>query len=502
MAASTDIQRMEHIERFLDNIDKVGNPSELREPMRSLWLRIHGEMPTMMSEERRSEVLSRGFSKGTFGDVDISEADRGGLKGSIEVISPSELGPTVEMEVEERKVTFRKADEETLKNIQAREKAANLMIELQNQVKPLSGLGGEVAKVWEGITDIARDYREGSFEKAADMGMILKKKLEADEFKKSVIVQIQKKLSEYEELGGDVSDAKARFKDLAQSLKSGDRDFISLAGEVNALAEEAIKDIVTEEVVAEVKEPPSPKVSPKRTLRKKEVPGLPEGEEEEGPGDEMVLDEEGEEPGSEKPDLTEEKEEVKPPSAPSAKAEEAPSDEEEKPVIKIVTVKKLVPVKKAMKEKREYREQVKKDEEASLEAAAQDVSPSTEESVPSTGVETGKEDEIEEKPVRETEPEAEAKQPSPEKTGETPAGKESSEGKKKDVPSVEEVKKAYEKYQFVYNASLKLHEKGRDVSQLFDLMNFAEQARKKGDMKMYVGVCSQMESMLISLQSK
>ncbi len=469
MAPSAALQRLERVEKFLDSIDKVTTPNDLQEPFRSLWLRAHGEKPTLMSDERQEAMLSGGFSQELFGDVEISSAEkRPDSKGSIEFISPKDVGPTIEMEVEENKVTFKMAADKDLKNIEAKEKAANGMIELQNHIKPLSGLGGEVAKVCEGITDIARDYKDGNFGKAMDLSRILKKKVDTDDFRRSVVVELQKKIGEYSELGGDTTKAKDKFKELAISLKDGDQDFILIAGDVNALAEYAIKDIVEEEVIVQVKGAHEEKEAPKtkRTLKRKIVQKLPEKtEEKEAPKEEkIILDEE------EGPDPV----------------------EEDKPVIKIVTVKKLVPVQKVRKERKEYRKQIKKDIPKDKPKVELEKDETPEKPIV-------KEETVEEEiSAPEVEPEAEVREIKKEKAPMEKAEHEASA----DGTPVGSIQNAYKKYQFVYNASIKMNEAGKDVSQIFDLMTFAEQARQKGEMKTYVGVCNQMETMLIQIQTK
>ena len=466
MAPSAASQRLERVEKFLDNIDKVTTPNDLQGPFRSLWLRVHGEKPTLMSDERQKAMLTAGFSQELFGDVEISSAvKKPDSKGSIEFISPKDVGPTVEMEVEKSKITFKMAGDNDLKNIEAKEKAANGMIELQNHIKPLSGLGGEVAKVCEGITDIARDYKGGNYGKAMDLSRLLKKKVDTDDFRRSVVVELQKKIGEYSELGGDTTKAKDKFKELAISLKDGDQDFILIAGDVNALAEYAIKDIIEEEVIVQVKgaHEKIEALKPKKVLKRKILQKLPEKtEEKEAPEEEkIVLDEE--EPV-----------------------------EEKKPVIKIITVKKLVPIQKVRKERKEYREQVKKDMSKDKPKVELEEDDTPEEPV------AKKETVEKEIPLPEVEPETEVLKTEEEKI---PVKKAEPEASADGTP-VETIQDAYKKYQFVYDASLKMNESGKDVSQIFDLMTFAEQARQKGEMKTYVGVCKQMETMLIQIQTK
>lgn len=462
MAASAASQRLERIEKFLDNSDKIDTPRDLQEPFRSLFLRIRGEKPTLMSDERKQAVLTSGLSTGGLGDVQITSG--GGDKGGIELISPKDVGPTVEMEVKKDKVTFKMAQDKDLKKVQAKEDAANQMISLQSTIKPIRGLGGEVAKVWEGITDIARDYKEGNYEKAIDLSKILEKKIRTEDFKKSIVVELQKKLKEYEDLGGNTAKARAKFKELAEALKEDADDLFLIAGDVNALAEASIRDLVADEVVAvkvdKKEEAPKPQ---RKVLKRKVVPELPKetGEEEEETG---------------KEDQGEDEFEIDEDSLEGEDREE----EEEKPVIKIVTVKKLVPVKKMKKERQEYEDSINK---AEVEKAA------------------------EKKPLeKETEPRPEKKTPEKEvreaKPGKETPKKEEQKKPASDAIPKEKITEAFNKYQTAYKISLKMNEKGKDVSQIFDLMKFAEQAREKGDMKTYVGVCNQMESMVLKMQSQ
>ncbi len=474
MAVSAASERLERVERFLDMVDNVKSPGDLQEPFKSLWLRIHGEKPTMMSEERKEALISGGLKGGIFEDVQISSGPSPkNVKGSIEVISPKQVGPTVEMEVEkEEKVTFKMAKGDDLKNIEHKEGAANEMITLQGSVKNLSGLGGEVAKVWEGIRDVAQDYRDGNYIKALELGKSLGNFLGTEKFKRSVMSELQNKLAEYKELGGDTTKAKERFKDLASSFKEDRSDFIQIAGEINTLAEDSIKGIVEEEIVAEVKalpkkeEPVKEKKSePKRTIRKKPVQQLPKEIK-------KSIPEEGEKEPEPEEDIK----------------------EEEKPVIKIVTVKKLVPVQKVMKQRMEMRQEM--EDKTKEDGSSGDVMELDETEIVS------EEKEIIEEKAHKTKgkmQEGAEKQNAPSKEKDTNE-EVSDKVPEKQGPSPEDIQSAFKKYQFVYNASIKLNEKGKDMSQIFDLMHFAEQVRQKGDMKTYIGVCDQMENMLIKSQ--
>ena len=98
-------------------------------------------------------------------------------------------------------------------------------------------------------------------------------------------------------------------------------------------------------------------------------------------------------------------------------------------------------------------------------------------------------------PVKQTDPE-----PEPVKE-EKPPAEEKPKAAADGTPN-EQITEAFKKYQTAYSISLKMHEKGKDVSTIFDLMKFAEQSREKGDMKTYVGVCNQMESMVLKMQTQ
>jgi hypothetical protein len=65
-----------------------------------------------------------------------------------------------------------------------------------------------------------------------------------------------------------------------------------------------------------------------------------------------------------------------------------------------------------------------------------------------------------------------------------------------------EATEAFNRIQLVHKAATAMHKKGKDVGQIFDLLRYAEEARKKGELKSYIGVSKQLESMLLSMQSR
>jgi protein TonB len=65
-----------------------------------------------------------------------------------------------------------------------------------------------------------------------------------------------------------------------------------------------------------------------------------------------------------------------------------------------------------------------------------------------------------------------------------------------------EANEAFKRIQLVHKAATAMHNKGKDVGQIFELLKYAEEARKKGDLKAYTGVSKQLESMLLSMQTK
>lgn len=438
----------------MDKIDQVRDPSTLEEPFRSLWMRVHGDMPTLMSEEDLKLSLSSGIGTEQLSDVEITSSDGSGLdeagKGSIEVVSPKDVGPTVEMKVEDKRVTFKAAGEEDLQAIKVKEAAAGKIVNIQKITAPLKGIGGDAAKITAKVRDMALLYRDGKYDQVVSHAKEIEETVTGQEFKKSVLVELQKKVSEYEELGGDLTLTKERFKETGMSLKEDREDFLNLAQATNKLAEEAIKDIVSVEevVLAEVKEAPEPEKTPIE-------------EEETEPEKEAVPKK------KEKPKL--------PGEAGDVQVEEEIEKAEPKPVIKIIKKKVLV-VRPKDKRKEEPPEPTVQEEAGPGEEEGEDFSidlDAEEEEVPKV-----------DKIMAEEEKKAEKK-------------KEASEPKKEEKAEIDQ---AYKKIQFVYNASVKLHEQGKDMAKIFEIMSMAEQARQKGEMKMYVGLASQLENMLISMQ--
>jgi hypothetical protein len=479
MAATTGTDRYNRVETFLDNIDQVKDPASLEEPFRSLWLRVHGDMPTLMSEEDMQVVLTSGFGTAQLSDVEITSAEGytfdEASKGGIEVVSPKDIGPTVEMKVKEEKVKFKAAGEEDIQRLKAREEAASKVVNIQKLAIPLKGIGGEAARVSEKVRNMAMLYRDGEYEKVTVIADDIERTVKSEDFKKSVLLDLQKKISEYEGLGGDLKVAKERFKEMASALKEDRDDFLALAQATNKLAEESIKDLVTvEEVVLaevpEVKEEPKPEPAPEAGKKPEEPP------------------EKKETPARKKPEL------------PGETSKELEEEEEievtPKPVIKIVK-KKVVVVRKAG----EDFPKLTKDEDTEgssetipAEGPEEDDGSPDDFSIDLENEEDEEADEDEEPVPKVDEIIKEEKKPKPEQK------KEEVKSPQKEGPGKEAVEAAFKKIEFVYKASVSMHEKGKDVSQIFDMMKMAEESRQKGDMRMYVGIAGQLENMLISMQ--
>ncbi len=460
MVAASGSDRYSRIENFLDKIDGVDDQSNLEEPFRSLWMRVHGDMPTLMTDEDKKMSLSSGIGTEQLSDVEITSSDGSGLdagaKGSIEVVSPKDVGPTVEMKVEKKKITFKAAGKEDLDALKVKEQAAGKIVNIQRMTAPLKGIGGKAAKITAKVRDMAMLYRDGTYDKVVIYADSIENTITSEDFKKSVLVELQKKITEYEELGGVMALTKERFKDLGASLKEGKEDFLNLAQATNKLAEDSIKGLVSVEevVLAEVKEAPKEDKpeKPKETPKKKTVRKV-----------------------KEKPKLPGESEEVK--------EEAKPEEEEPKPVIKIIKKKVLV-IRRHDDPVEETPKPAPTEEATSTEDEAEDFSLDLDENGEETEVPKVNKilaEKTKEEPVEET--------PEPVKDEKAPE-----DSKKEDVDL------AYKKIQFVYNASVKLHEKGQNVAQIFEIMNMAEQARQKGELKMYVGLATQLENMLISMQ--
>ncbi|MGA1848097.1 MAG: hypothetical protein ACMUHB_02040 [Thermoplasmatota archaeon] len=478
MAATTGTDRYNRVETFLDNIDQVKDPAALEEPFRSLWLRVHGDMPTLMSDEDMQVVLTSGFGTAQLSDVEITSSEgtsfKGAGKGGIEVVSPKDVGPTVEMKVKEEKVRFKAAGEEDIQRLRSREEAASKVVNIQKITIPLKGIGGEAARISEKVRNMALLYRDGDFEKVSVIANDIERTVESEDFKKSVLLDLQKKISEYEGLGGDVKVAKERFKDMAAALKERREDFLTLAQATNKLAEDAIKDLVTvEEVVLaevpEVKEEPKPQPKPEpKPEAEKSMEEAPVKKEPAPPKKKPEL------PGETGEDLEEEIE-VTP-----------------KPVIKIIK-KKVVVVRKAG----EDFPKLTRDEEPedAPEPISREGSDDDDGSPDDFSIDLEDEEDEDDGPVPKVdEVIKEDKKPHPE------TRKEEAKPPQKEGPAKESIEAAFKKIELVYKAAVAMHGKGKDVSQIFDMMKVAEDSRQKGDMRMYVGIAGQLENMLISMQ--
>ncbi|MGA1866038.1 MAG: hypothetical protein ACMUFK_01075 [Thermoplasmatota archaeon] len=467
MAASNGSDKYSHIETFLDNSDKVREPFALQEPFRSLWLRIHGEMPTLMSEEDTRSVM-KGLSAEQLLDVEIDQSegqtDHTPEKSSIEVVSPKDIGPTVEMKVEDKRVKFKAAGEDDLTAMKLKEDAAAKIVSIQKDTAPLKGIGGSAARVASKVREMALHYRDGKYDQVVKFADEIGSNIRSEEFRRSVIADIQRKITDYEALGGNMTVSKERFKELANSFKEGKGDFLPLAQSTNTLAEEAVKDLViTEDVVlAEVKEPEKTPVK-----EVKEEPSIAKETK-------AAISDKGEKKLPVKTEITPKKEEDAEKTA-------------VKPVIKIMK-KKVILLKK-------------NDESGSPEPPKEGPAPITkDEASPEKKEEENEEEEdfcidLEEEEDDDEVPTVENIMAEPDKAVQKPQEKMVKEG-----PDRSRIDGAFKKIQVVYKASIKLHEQGRDVGRMFDLINLAEESRKKGDMRMYVGLADQLESMLIGMQ--
>jgi len=473
MAAVTGSEKYSRIETFLDNIDQVRDPSNLEEPFRSLWLRMHGDLPTLMSEEDTKIALS-GVAVDDLSDIEITSSEDqadASSANSIEVVSPKDVGPTFEMKVEDKRVKFKAAGEDDLLTIKVKEEAAAKVVNVQKITAPLKGIGGGAAKVTAKVRDMAIFYRDAKYDDVVSTATEIEDTVKDEDFRKSLLIEIQRKITEYEGLGGDETLTKERFKELSTSFKEKRDDFLPLLQATNKLAEDSIKHLITTEevLIADVKEPPKPEVKETPVKKAEEEKAIP--------------------PKKEKPKLpgeTDKKEKT-------VEIEEEGSDEEEeaapKPVIKIVK-KKVVVLK------------MRDDDEKPKEAPA-----------PPSEEEGAEEDEDFSIDLEEEQEEDEEEEMAEEEDDEVPkvdkimaeqkeSVQKALDKKAKEQPDKTSVDSAFQKIQVVYKASVKLHEQGKDVAQIFDVMNLAEQARQKGDMRMYVGLAGQLESMLISMQKR
>ena len=488
------------VEAFLDRIDTVGDPSSLSEPFRSLWFRIHGT---------RGYAATGGPAHAAYPvhpeaqlpkDVELAPSTGKDLEGfgremkgdRIEIVSPKDVGPTVEMKVNETKVQFKMAADADLRLMKAKEDAANLMVILQKVTAPLKGLGGEITAIADQMRDVALSYRDGNYTGAIEIGRSMLSKLEEDKVKRSIVERLQTKVTDYQSLGGDLNAAMLRFKDLVQSFKEGKGDFLQVAGEVNGLAEAAIKDLVTEEAVAEVIVPEEAEVSIKEAPEPKPAtPSPSKGPEVNTPVPAPApksheKEAEVKAPGP-APAVPAKEAEVKAPAPAPAPAAQPPisagkGTAEEKRLVKVVK-KKLVPI-------------IVEDEEEA--AQAPEKAPAPEETAPPEKKGALPVD-VQTAPLKAVENAPAQAAPTPARTEEKAPPQEAKAGPAED-PLKKEAQEAFNRIQVIYKASMAMHNKGKDVKQLFDLLNYAEQARAKGDMKTYIGVSKQLESMLISYQ--
>ena len=391
--------------------------------------------------------------------LDPSTLERTGKIRKIEVLSPSDVGPTFEMKVEDKKLTFRMADSKEVRSSNLKRDAGNMMVGLQSKLVALTGLGGEVPSLQDKMKLVASHYRDADYERAVSIIKEIDDRLSSEEFKKDILIRVQRRMSDYQGLGADTTKAKDHFRSLATSLKDGREDFYPLVSLLVKGLEDLIKGLGIEEVAVEVielteevvEEAPHPKIGESPPEPPKEVPGK----------DVQVA-------------------KSLEPVAPAIVGE-APKDapvqrEELRPVVKFVKKKlTLVPDGASPTPGREGLSP-----EQALEPKVKDTSP-----VPVASAQT---------------PEA---QKALAKEGAVPDPVPGAEAVNEEKAAKQkEAMEAFNRIQIVHKAATALHKKGKDVGQIFDLLRFAEEARKKGELKTYVGVSKQLESMLLSMQSK
>jgi hypothetical protein len=466
-----DSSKYDRLARFLDGLDRA-DPNALEEPYRSLWFRIKDLDPRSIRTVR-TETAGPAQAAIDVSDFVIDEsepvevASLGGRERRIEVISPSQVGPTFEMKVETKpKVTFKAAGDDEVETVRRKETAAKCLLQVQEALVPLKGVDGEAKTLFSKNKDMAKHYREGDYVEVEAISKAIISTLASQEFRQSMMLRLQKKLKEYEEAGIEMGPARERFKQLAASYKEDRPDFASLAGACNKLAEDAARAVLgdpeeAEVIVAEiVKGPMVPAASSIAETAKKEITHTPPKQEVHTPPSSTIG------PSSEPRPV-----EVAPAPVQAPPTEVPKPAEDLKPIIKIVR-KKLVAV----------------DDEGGAPQTVLSPAASTEPAVSAPPVE---------KLVPRTETAPQAKT--------APAAAPPSEKKKvQEVKNTEsdDLQEAYKRIMSVYNAASKMHAAGKDMNQLFDLYNFAEEARKKGDNKIYIGVSKQLESMLISMQTK
>ncbi|MCK5773610.1 MAG: hypothetical protein KAH57_07455 [Thermoplasmata archaeon] len=504
--------RLERLERFLDDLDNVKNPYSIEEPFRTLWFRVHGQDPGKVSDGGElpspsamidSDALGTGTDRD---DIEVSPASKesikgledGSKKGRIEIISPKEIGPTIEMKIQEKKkVTFKAAVGDDLKAAKTKEDAAKRLMDIQNMASPLKGMGGDAGKIYDTIKEMALFYRDGSYEQVNDLAKEIEERLDEREFMKSVFLYLKGKIDDYEKVGGDLTRARESYKELATSLKGQRDDFIPLVGACNSLVEDSVKDILSESTSVEVVSvKPLPGKSEKKAVTPQKKIGKPKVAvkkiiKKPAPKPTLTVKKAVEKPEQEKQDFEmevpvggkispakESPKESEPQVVSDPLPEQRPQETEKVkplPIIKTKVVKKklvtLVPKTEVPEESTEPK--------------------------PETTPPQPKQD----KPKKTSTPVPEGEQKaSPQKEAVVSPQLES-QPKPEDVPS-EAVDGAFKKIQFVYDVAMKMHSNGKDVSQIFDMLNYAEKVRAEGKMKTYIGVSDQCETMVIELQNK
>jgi hypothetical protein len=356
----------------------------------------------------------------------------------------------VEMKMEDKKLTFRMADSKEVRSSNLKREAGNLMVGLQSKLVALSGLGGDVPALQEMMKQVASAYREADYEKAVSSCERIAARLGSEEFKKDILIKVQRRMSDYQALGADLTRAKEHFKSMAASLRDNKDEFYLLTSTLIKELEGSIKGLGIEEVsaeVVEVAEEVAEEVPPQKA--QSDVVEPPKADV--GPAPALVPTKETERPS---------------PTAEISKPAPGPGPEL-RPVVKFVKKKlALVP-----------------------------------EGAPPTET-------VKERPAQAEEPTA--AEPSPAKTLEKAPTAENQEAKPAQAVQTDEEKaarqkeatEAFNRIQIVHKAATALHKKGKDVGQIFDLLRYAEEARKKGELKAYIGVSKQLESMLLSMQSK
>jgi len=436
------------LERFLDDMEQVRDPGSLEEPFRTLWLRVHGlDTSSLEGLSVREGVPVQDLIPSTIEiapstGLDAATLERTGKMKRIEVLSPQEVGPTFEMKVEEKKLTFRMADGKAILSSNLKRDAGNLMVGLQSKLVPLTGLGGDVPALQDMMRQVAKAYKEADYEKAVSICNEIVTRLGSEDFKKDMLIKVQRRMSDYQQLGAELTKAREDFKALATSLRENRDDFYTIVTVFIKGLEDSVKGLGIEEVTAEVVEVEEVVVEatiPQETTR--DAPETP-------------------------------KEEVKPPEspgpAPEAKPTEPPAAKEAlRPVVKCGQ-KRLTLVPEEAPPGPERTEELKTPEEKPTEPKDPSPSAVTPAAVPKVKVRaTQAATDDEEKAARQ-----------------------------------KEATEAFNRIQIVHKAATALHKKGKDVGQIFDLLRYAEEARKKGELKAYIGVSKQLESMLLSMQTK